>query len=138
MTELSNFSLKFILSLNNYNIIKMNIASIVVKILPKNSEHIIQILKNSDFCEYQLYDEKGRIIVTVEAEGISGEIASLKQIKKIPMVISAEVVYSYSEHELEAEREKMEIKEPVAPWLNDENVDVNDIKYSGDLRRKDL
>ena len=44
----------------------MNLSSIVVLTKPENLEEVLASIKSSDFCEYHLHDEKGRIIVTVE------------------------------------------------------------------------
>ncbi len=116
----------------------MNISSIIVKTLKQNTDKLIKSLNDADFCEYHLHDDEGRIIVTIEGEGISEEIANLKKIKQLPYVISAEVVYSYSEEELDAERDKLEKQNPVAGWLNDKNIRPEDVKYGGDLKRKKI
>ena len=52
----------------------MNISSIVVQTVPKFLDEVVNALKNSDACDYHLHDEKGRIIITIEGEGVSEEL----------------------------------------------------------------
>ena len=52
----------------------------------------------------------------------------------MPNVISAEMIYSYAEDELEAERSKL-LKSGVPEWLNDPDITADKIKYGGDLKR---
>jgi nitrate reductase NapD len=115
----------------------MNISSIAVRVLPENTEHLVGILKNSKLCDYHLHDE-GRIIVTIEGDGIDEEISKLRQIQKMDLVLSADLMYSYSEDELDQERDKIEKSNEVKPWLNDNSKDAGLINYSGDLKKKKL
>ncbi len=112
----------------------MTLSSIVVQTKPENIETVIETLKESDLCEYHLHDEKGRIIITVEGEGTEQEIQKLTAIKEFKHVVSAEMMYSYSEEELDKLRENIGDNIPV--WLNDENADAKDIVYHGDLKKK--
>ena len=114
----------------------MNISSIVVKTKKEHIESVVNAVRNSNFCEYHLNDEKGRIIVTVEGKGVEEEINKLKQIQQLPHVISAEMMYAYSEDELNTERDKLERTDNIPEWLNDENVKAEDIKYKGDLKKR--
>lgn len=112
----------------------MNISSIVVKVLHENSEKVIQEFEHSDCCEFHLY-ENGNIIVTIEGKGVSEEIAKLKQIEKTEHVISASLVYSYVEDELEMLNELISKNEKLPDWLNKENIDLKEINYSGDVNK---
>ena len=114
----------------------MNISSVVVRTNPESIEEVVQILKDSELCEFHLHDDKGRIIVTVEATKADGEVAVLQQLQAIPNVLSADLVYAYSEDELNQEREQLEHGENIPDWLNDENAKLRDIKYQGDLKGK--
>ena len=114
----------------------MNISSIIVQVNPKNVEEVIQVLQNVDFCEYHQHDKKGRIIITIEGEGGEEEMQKLKQVQEIPKVVSAEMVYSYAEDELEKERNKIELEKNIPEWLNDDNIKAEDIKYQGSLKGK--
>ena len=115
----------------------MNISSIVVQVLKENVDKVVEELKNSDFCDYHFHDkDKGKIIVTVEGEGVTEEIAKLKKIQELPYVISADMMMSYSEEELDKEREKLDLQDPVAPMLNDDSIRAEDIVYHGDLKKK--
>ena len=113
----------------------MNLSSIVVLTKPDHLEKVLDSIKSSDDCEYHLHDEKGRIIVRIEGKDTDEEIGKLKKIQAIPHVISAEMVFAYSEDELEREREKLESsKNNIPDWLNDPNAEIRDIKYGGDLK----
>jgi len=114
----------------------MNISSIVVQTKKEHSEKVITALKEGDFCEYHLHDEKGRIVVTIEGDGVEDEIKKLRQVQQIPNVISAEMVYAYSEDELDTERDKLQSSDNFPEWLNDENLRAEDIKYKGDLKKR--
>lgn len=53
----------------------MNISSIVVRTAPQHVEGLVKILKEAKDCDYHLHDEKGRVIVTIEASGADDEIS---------------------------------------------------------------
>ena len=112
----------------------MNISSAVIKVLPENSEALIQRLKDSGLCEFH-FSEKGNIVITIEGENVKEEIGKLRQIEKFPHVISAELIYSYCEDELEKEKDKLEISTELPSWLNDENATAEDIRYNGDVKK---
>ena len=117
----------------------MNISSIVVQALPEHVDDLIEIFKNATFCEYHFHDkEKGKIIVTVEGESVDDEIKNLKIIQSLEHVISAEMMMSYSEDELDREIKKLEGQEPVPEILKKDNIRAEDIVYHGDLRKKDI
>lgn len=112
----------------------MNISAIVIQVLPENLENVIELLKNSNLCEYHLHDTIGKIIVTIEAEDVSEEIQKLKQIQELPHVIAADMVYAYADEEINKERAKLLTQNIVPEWLNDNNIQAQDIKYSGNIR----
>lgn len=117
----------------------MNISSIVVQTVPKFLDEVVEALKEAEYCDYHFHDEKGRIIVTIEGEGVEEEIAKLTKVQEIPHVVAADMSFAYSEDELNAERDKLEVDGTTMPeWLNAdaEDVDVRDIKYHGDLKKK--
>ena len=116
----------------------MNISSVVVQTVPKFLDEVVNSLKNSDACDYHLHDEKGRIIITLEGEDVSEELKKMKIIESIPHVISAEMQMAYSEDELEANMQRLENADLVPKMLEDDDIDVKDIVYRGDLKKKDL
>jgi nitrate reductase NapD len=116
----------------------MNISSVVVQTVPKFLDKVVESLKNSDACDYHMHDEKGRIIITLEGEDVSEELKKMKVIEMIPHVISAEMQMAYSEDELDANMQKLENSDLVPKMLNDEDMDLRDIVYHGDLKKKDL
>ena len=113
----------------------MNLSSIVILTKPEYLEEVIKVVKSSEDCEYHIHDEKGRIIVTIEGQDTEEEITKLKLIQQIPNVVSAEMVFAYSEDELDQQRQKLEQTEDNIPeWLNDPDAKMSDIKYGGDLK----
>lgn len=115
----------------------MNISSIVVQTLPKNLEEVVKALKASGVCDYFMHDELGRIIVTIEGDGVQEELKKLKVIEAIPNVISADMQMAYSREELDSHLEVLENSDAVPRVLN-EDVKPEDIVYNGDLKQKDL
>ena len=117
----------------------MNISSVVVQVKPENFDSVMEVLQNAAFCDYHFSDkEKGKIIVTVEGESVDDEIRNLKIIQSLEHVISAEMMMSYSEDELDREIKKLEAQDPVPAMLNDDSIKAEDIVYHGDLRKKDI
>ena len=117
----------------------MNISSIVVQTRQEYVDEVVEALKTADFCDYHFHDKRmGKIIVTVEGEGVSEEIEKVKQIQALPHVISAEMMMAYSEDELDEERSKLEMGPNVPEMLNDDTIRAEDIVYHGDLKKKDF
>ena len=116
----------------------MNISSIVVQTVPKYLDEVVESLKACEVCDYHLHDEKGRIIVTIEGDGVSEELKKLSIIEKIPHVIAADMQMAYSEDELDEHMQLINDAEVVPKMLNDDTIDVRDIVYNGDLKKKDL
>ncbi len=113
----------------------MNISSVVIRTLPEHSQKMVEVFKKSELCEYYLHDVT-KIIVAIEGEDISEEIAKLKKLQKMDHVISADMMYSYSEDELEKEKDKIEKSDGINQWLNDNSKDAGLINYAGDLKKK--
>ena len=114
----------------------MNISSIIVQTNPEFLESIVASLKTATFCEYALHDEKGRIIVTIEAEGVEQELENLRQIEQIEGVMAANMHFLYSEDELDKERDKLEKQTDIPEWMNNPTAEFKDISYNGDLKGK--
>ncbi len=116
----------------------MNISSIVVQTLPKHLDAVVKSLKDCEACDYHLHDEKGRVIITIEGEGVSEELAKLRIIEAIPHVIAADMQMAYSEDELDEHMEVLNNADLVPKMLNDDDLRPEDIIYNGDLKKKDL
>ena len=115
----------------------MNISSIVVQTKPEFITELINHINESNICEYHLKDDKGKIIVTIEGKNTEEEVSKLKVLQSFPHVISAEMMYSYSENELDEIRHNLESNDDNTPaWLNDENVTAENIEYHGDLKKQ--
>ncbi|MDD5158251.1 chaperone NapD [Sulfurimonas sp.] len=115
----------------------MNISSIVVQTLPKFLDEVVQNLKDCEVCDYHLHDAKGRIIVTIEGESVSEELEKLRVIEGISHVIAADMQMAYSEDELNAHMEVIANGDAVPRMLNDDDIDIRNIQYNGDLKKKD-
>jgi len=115
----------------------MNISSIVVQCLPKYIEEVVENLKNTPECDYHLHDEKGKIIITIEGNGVSEELEKLKVIEAIPHVIAADMQMAYSEDELDEHIEVLNNRDAVPKILNEDDVDVDKVVYHGDLKKKE-
>lgn len=113
----------------------MNISSAVLNVLPEHAESVIEAVKRSELCDFHLYD-KGNVVITIDGETTGQEMQKLKNIEKIPHVIASRLIYSYSEEELDVERERLSGEADLPNWLNDETIKAEAIKYNGDLRKK--
>jgi len=116
----------------------MNISSIVVQTVPKYLEEVVESLKACEVCDYHMHDEKGRVIITIEGNGVKEELEKLRVIEAIPHVVAADMQMAYSEDELDEHMEVLDNADAVPKMLNDENTDPNKIIYRGDLKRKNL
>lgn len=116
----------------------MNISSIVVQTLPKYVEEVVESLKACEACDYHLHDEKGRIIITIEGEGVSEELAKLRVVEAKPHVIAADMQMAYSEDELDEHMQVINDAELVPKMLHDDDLKPEDIIYNGDLKKKNL
>jgi len=114
----------------------MNVSGILVQTKAENTEQVVERIKKADYCDYHMHDEKGKIVVTIEGKDVSEEIARLNKLQKMEGVITADMMYAYSEDELDKEREKLSGGMQIPDWLNDPNAKPEDIKYNGDLRGK--
>jgi nitrate reductase NapD len=116
----------------------MNISSIVVQTVPKFLDEVVENLKNCEVCDYHMHDEKGRIIITIEGEGVKEELEKLRVIEAIPHVVAADMQMAYSEDELNEHMEVLDNADAVPKMLNDDNIDLDKVIYRGDLKKKDL
>ena len=114
----------------------MNISSIVVQCRQENYDSVREALESSGLCDYHFGDQSvGKIIITIEGEGVEEEIKKLTAIQTLPGVIAADMMQSYQE-ELDGEIRKLEAAGDVPAMLNDDSIDVRDIVYHGDLKKK--
>lgn len=116
----------------------MNISSIVVQTVPKFLDEVVESLKNCEVCDYHCHDEKGRIIITIEGNGVKEELEKLRVIEAIPHVVAADMQMAYSEDEIEEHMEVLSNSDVVPKMLNDETLEVENIIYRGDLKKKNL
>lgn len=116
----------------------MNISSIVVQTVPKYLDEVVESLKNCEVCDYHMHDDKGRVIITIEGNGVKEELEKLRVIEAIPHIISADMQMAYSEDELNEHMEILDNADAVPKMLNDDNIDLDKVIYRGDLKKKDL
>jgi len=113
----------------------MNISSVVVITKPEKVKDVVKALEESGLCEVHLYDEQGRIVVIIEAEETNEEAFKLRQIQMIPDVLTANMVFSYSEEEWEKAQQYLEqLSNEVPDMLNDENIRAENIVYKGHIK----
>jgi len=119
--------------------IPMNVSSIVVQALQTNIDELVEQFKNSELCEYHLHDkDKGKIIITIEGKDVGEEIEKLVKIQEMPLVMAADMMMTYQEDQLDEEIQILNEQDPVPSMLNDDTLDVKDIVYNGDLKKKDF
>lgn len=115
----------------------MNVSSVVIKCAPEYLETVLQQLHDSGECDVYAHDELGRIIIVLEGETTEQESEKLARIQKFPHVLSAEMVYAFSEDEFSAEADKFEsAREGIVDFLNDDTIDASQIVYHGHLKDK--
>jgi nitrate reductase NapD len=115
----------------------MNLSSVIVQVKPEHLQKVIMEIKTSEDFEYHIHDETGRIIVTIEGINTEEEIKKLKRLNAVSHVISAEMVFAYSEDELDQDRDNLgKTEDNIPEWLNDPDSKLRDIKYGGDLKGK--
>ena len=113
----------------------MNISSAIVKVKPEYLDTVNQNLLSSDLCEVH-HAENGKIIVTIEGESSNDEIRKMRMLESLDKVLAVELIYSYSEQELENDRKKIEFSKDQPEWLNDTSMDAKDIPYNGNLKKR--
>lgn len=96
----------------------MNVSSLVIKTTPEHVEKVIDMLRTSGLCEVFFHDSSGKIVVTIEGRDVSEEMRKLKDIQAIAHVAAADLVYSYSEHEVMEDLRKIDgVIDPVPEAL---------------------
>lgn len=113
----------------------MNISSAIVKVNPENLEEVNKTLGKSDLCEVH-HKENGKLIIVIEGNNSNDEIKKMRAIEAIEKVLSVELIYSYSENEIENNRSQIEQSGEQPEWLNDETIDASNIPYNGNLKKK--
>ena len=110
----------------------MNISSVIVLSKEKDNTELIQALKSIEGCEVHL-SEGQKIIVSLEAENLDAETGIFRKIEKTPGVMSARLVYAYSENEVEQDMKNVEQSAEYPEWLN-KDTHAREIPYSGKLK----
>ena len=81
----------------------MNVTSVIVRTKPENLESVMVGIRAMDGCDIHFNDEAGRIVVTIESESGSDDMPRLRDLSNLPNVISAGVVYTFSDDGLPKE-----------------------------------
>ncbi len=101
--------------------LRMNISSVVVRTRPEHLDNVLESLNGSEHCEVHFHDEQGRVVITVEGENVDEEVEKLKLIQNLPDVISAELVYAYSDDELTKAKKYLDkVGGPIPDALRDQ------------------
>jgi len=115
----------------------MNISSIVIQCRSEFYDEVKEWCESSDICDFHFGDkEKGKIIVTIEAEDVGKEIEKLVKIQEQPHIIAADMMMTYQEDQLDEEIKKLNEADVVPPVLNEDDIDVTKVVYNGDLKGK--
>jgi nitrate reductase NapD len=116
----------------------MNVSSIVIQCRSEHYDEVVEWCEKSDICDYHFGDkDKGKIIVTIEGDGVSEEIKKLVKIQEHPHVIAADMMMSYQE-ELDEEIKKLNEADLVPEILNRDDVKAEEVVYHGDLKKKNI
>lgn len=116
----------------------MNISSVVVKCAPQFLTDVLASLNALGVSETHGHDEMGRIVVVIEGESTEEESEKLRAIQALPHVLSAEMVYAYSENEFGAEEGKFDkVSQTLIDTLN-ADLPAELIEYKGHLKDKGL
>ena len=112
----------------------MNISSIVVYVKKENYE-IVKDRLNS-ICDYHFGDiDSGKMIVTIEADSVEDEIKKFIKIENTKGVLRADMIQSYQE-DIEKDIDILENSSNIPKILEDDSIELEDITYNGDLRKK--
>lgn len=110
----------------------MNISGVVVTTASNYLTGVVEVLNDSDLCEVHFTDDAHKIIVTLDGESVADETSKLRALQQLDHVISAEMVFSYNEDELDQLRENVESTLGQVPdVLNNPLVRAGDINYRG-------
>jgi nitrate reductase NapD len=85
----------------------MNVSGIVVSTNPDDLPEVIEKINSINLCEVHFYNSEGKIVATIEGESIHEQMECLKQIQSIPLVLNANLTYSYCEDELSGARSQI-------------------------------
>jgi len=115
----------------------MNISSIVIQCRSEFYDEVKEWCESSDICDFHFGDkDKGKIIVTIEAEDVGKEIEKLVKIQEQPHIIAADMMMTYQEDQLDEEIRRINEADAVPSVLNEEDIDVTKVVYNGDLKGK--
>jgi nitrate reductase NapD len=110
----------------------MNISSVIVITKKNSTSDVIKTLNSINECEVHMHEGQ-KLVVSIEAEDIAAETGVMKEIENTAGVVSAKLVFAYSENEIEDEMRKIEQSANLPEWLNTD-ADAKDIPYSGRLK----
>jgi len=117
----------------------MNISSIVVQAPSDNIDDLVKLFTEADYCDYHFHDkERGKIILTIEGKDVGEEIKKLVKIQELPQVMAADMMQTYQEDQLDEEIKHLNEQDFVPDVLKREDIDIRDIVYNGDLKKKDF
>ncbi len=114
----------------------MNISSVVVKCAPQFIQTVVEGIEELKCCEIHAKDDLGRIIIILEGDTTEAESEKLRRVQAVEHVLSAEMVYAYSESEFSAEEGKFEkVSTEILDRLNSD-MPADSIVYNGHLKDK--
>lgn len=111
-----------------------NISAVVVLTRPDRLNEVLDRLKKIDRLEPRFTSTDGKIVVLIEGADVSEEIATLRKVETIDGVLSAQMVYSYSEGELDRDFERLAGSAPDLESLS-EGGSAEGTGYGADIKR---
>jgi nitrate reductase NapD len=114
----------------------MNVSGVVVKTLPHRFNEARELLRAGRLCDVHFDDGQTTIIVTLEGSSAAEETRLLREIQALAPVLTAEMVFSYAEDELNELRQAVESDAGKVPlFLEDHSLGAEEATYGGDVNR---
>lgn len=113
-----------------------NVSSLVVMCKGEDIQRLWEEIEKIPQTQCHYKDESGKIIVTIESSNVDEEIRTLKKIERLKGVISAQMIYTYHNSELEVLQENIQRQDAVPEILKNDNLKAEEIGYSGDVQDK--
>ena len=78
----------------------MTVSSIVIKTTREHINEVINDISLTELCEIHFCDIDGKIVGTIDCGSINEQMSKLKRIQAMPLVSSAQLMYTYCADEV--------------------------------------
>lgn len=116
------------------NVENFNVSSLVVMCRGEDIARLWEEIEAIPQTQCHYKDESGKIVVTIESQSVDEEIKILKKIEGLRGVVSAQMIYTYHNAELEALQENIQRQEAVPEILQNDKLKAEEIAYNGDVQ----